>query len=329
LKLRDAYHFADAAAWSARAHAIHLRSQPDVAFVDHLDRACCLRFACGHAAKAICTLRRAVANAELDQMQAADSRPWLLRAKLVAMLWLEGRAEEAAAVAAPACASPPEDVSAPTVSLLGVRAAAGFVTVDGAKETLAAWDASPLLASASRCDTQMVRYSIANMASILEGGSAPLRKMLSVFARIAVGLPIQPVTHGPLDPPLPDPFLGVIDDEAIKNLAELRECAHCGAKGHKLRRCARCHGAWYCDTCCQADNWRRHLRECRGCAKCGAKGGVLSLCSTCHRACYCSPACQRSHWPEHKIVCRRARDGANATVSAAIAAAAVAAAAQQ
>ena len=47
----------------------------------------------------------------------------------------------------------------------------------------------------------------------------------------------------PHDPPLPDPFVGIcgIDDNALTNIAESRECACCGAKGEKLRQGAMCH----------------------------------------------------------------------------------------
>ena len=45
---------------------------------------------------------------------------------------------------------------------------------------------------------------------------------------------------------MPDPFAdGVIDDDALRNMAKTRECAQCGEKGEKLRRCKDCGNVWY------------------------------------------------------------------------------------
>eukprot|EP00662_Eupelagonemidae_sp_cell21_P056956 gene56956-biopygen38593 len=59
----------------------------------------------------------------------------------------------------------------------------------------------------------------------------------------------------PADPPMPDPLHGVIDDDALTNIAELRECAQCGERGEKLRRCKQCHSVWYCGAECQKKHW--------------------------------------------------------------------------
>ncbi len=99
------------------------------------------------------------------------------------------------------------------------------------------------------------------LAATAAGGGA-LRALVSEDSRLHV-LHLPPGVEGSLDPPLPDPFLGVIDDDALRNLAELRECAQCGDMGRKLRRCKACRGVWYCCAACQKAHWRSHCDACR------------------------------------------------------------------
>eukprot|EP00662_Eupelagonemidae_sp_cell21_P058058 gene58058-biopygen55841 len=62
----------------------------------------------------------------------------------------------------------------------------------------------------------------------------------------------------PADPPMRDPFIGVIDDDALRNIAETRECALCAERGEKLRRCMQCRSVWYCSAACQKGHWSAH-----------------------------------------------------------------------
>ncbi len=62
---------------------------------------------------------------------------------------------------------------------------------------------------------------------------------------------------------MPDPFDGVMDHEALRNLAMTRECAYCRAKSEKLRCCQACRSEWYCGAECQWQHWPRHRTTCR------------------------------------------------------------------
>lgn len=91
-----------------------------------------------------------------------------------------------------------------------------------------------------------------------------LTKLMCVYLQFPRGM------SGPADPPMPDPFLGVIDDSSLgsmrrsmKNLAQARWCAGCGEKGEKLRRCKECRSVWYCSARCQKENWQQHWKACR------------------------------------------------------------------
>ena len=41
-----------------------------------------------------------------------------------------------------------------------------------------------------------------------------------------------------------------------------RECLNCGASGAGLKRCSRCHAAWFCSRACQRAYWPFHKAEC-------------------------------------------------------------------
>ena len=60
-------------------------------------------------------------------------------------------------------------------------------------------------------------------AAAAAGGAAALRAWVAELCASDTG------AERPADPPLPDPFFGVIDDDAFRNMAALRECAHCGS----------------------------------------------------------------------------------------------------
>eukprot|EP00660_Eupelagonema_oceanica_P010723 gene10723-7131_t len=95
---------ADAAGWVARSHRAHLHLPPTPTFVPHLATAAALRFRCGHAAKAVSTLRRAAGN---DSLTAIAPHPWSLRAALASALWLSRDTRGAAAAASRALRVPP------------------------------------------------------------------------------------------------------------------------------------------------------------------------------------------------------------------------------
>jgi len=42
-----------------------------------------------------------------------------------------------------------------------------------------------------------------------------------------------------------------------------RICRHCGKFGKNLKRCARCHEAYFCDASCQREAWAEHKTECK------------------------------------------------------------------
>ena len=116
-------------------------------------------------------------------------------------------------------------------------------------------------------------------------------------------------------------FTGLIDDSALTNIAEARECACCGAKGEKLRRCTDCRAVWYCSARCQSAHWHDHQPKCKGCANCKKKDVQLHRCAACRGAWYCSVDCQRADWPRHKCACRRGVKTASAAITAGLCAA--------
>ena len=60
-----------------------------------------------------------------------------------------------------------------------------------------------------------------------------------------------------------DAALEVLFDRTRANGGRLPRCGHCGARGPgRLRRCARCKSAWYCDRAHQVAAWPRHKRDC-------------------------------------------------------------------
>eukprot|EP00662_Eupelagonemidae_sp_cell21_P054524 gene54524-biopygen90643 len=106
-----------------------------------------------------------------------------------------------------------------------------------------------------------VRRCIEATLAAIRAGDAALRDFNTKSCCEGLGMPRG---AGPADPPLPDPFVGVIDDDALRNIAETRECAGCGEKGEKLRRCTQCRSAWYCSGACQKGHWVTHKPACRG-----------------------------------------------------------------
>eukprot|EP00662_Eupelagonemidae_sp_cell21_P057524 gene57524-biopygen85279 len=70
-----------------------------------------------------------------------------------------------------------------------------------------------------------------------------------------------------LDPPLPDPFAVGDAHAGMTNLCMARECARCGERGTKLRRCVLCKDAWYCGRECQQRDYQQHQRVCVGCRR--------------------------------------------------------------
>ena len=84
---------------------------------------CNLRFVCGHANKAAGTLRRALANDTFAAIATEHKSPWDLRHRLVALLWLQGKAEGAASAAAPVLDALPEQVDRHAVRIAAARMA--------------------------------------------------------------------------------------------------------------------------------------------------------------------------------------------------------------
>ena len=44
---------------------------------------------------------------------------------------------------------------------------------------------------------------------------------------------------------------------------EVQKCFNCGKHGHNLPRCRQCSQAYYCDSDCQREHWRKHKPVCR------------------------------------------------------------------
>lgn len=62
--------------------------------------------------------------------------------------------------------------------------------------------------------------------------------------------------------------------EPFRNpLSELQQrvrCDGCGQYSVGLRRCSRCHQAWFCGAACLAANWKRHKPACAAAAAAAA-----------------------------------------------------------
>jgi hypothetical protein len=263
----------DGAGWLARAHHLHKQLPPSVGFACHIAAACVVRFLCGHPARAIRTMKRVVGNPTLAALDAEVNGEWSLITVLASMLFLSGGAQEAMRVAEPVAAVPPRRISSPAVHLLSIRA-----TNDVLLEREAAMHALAVarLSSELAADTEehhaplRHRIDVVLSAAVSRGHfssaacAATLREYVSGEARSFLRL--WPGA-GPRDPPLPDPFVGVINDDALPNIAETRECAQCGRRGEKLHRCKECRSVWYCSTECQQAHWRAgsggHRKPCR------------------------------------------------------------------
>ncbi|KAI0808001.1 hypothetical protein C8Q74DRAFT_107333 [Fomes fomentarius] len=43
----------------------------------------------------------------------------------------------------------------------------------------------------------------------------------------------------------------------------LYQCSTCAKQSALVRKCSRCHSAWYCDAACQRAHWQEHKKKCR------------------------------------------------------------------
>lgn len=166
---------------------------------------------------------------------------------------------------------PPQRVDMAAVGLAAIRAAWAETPAEQkvALQLLMIWRMSPLLASefpTGKQTAESVRRGIntmlPNVARVddIDAVSAAHAAVKSTTRALAETMFRM---ERPLDPPLPDPFDGVMDDSALADWEVARECACCGAKGCKLQRCTACHAEWYCDANCQRGDWSRHKRACR------------------------------------------------------------------
>lgn len=194
---------------------------------------------------------------------------------LAALLWLRGDSEGAVREAALAVELPAADAGHDAVRLLALIVAAGGKTARrAALAALPALRAAPQLAE--RCNAEMgadVRRFIDYVVAIRHRGREELRDWIADQSR-------WQYRGDMLDPPFPDPFTD--DTEGLKNVAAMRECARCGAKGAKLRRCNECRSAWYCNAECQRQHWSSHQQTCRLSAAVVALAGA-SVAALLHR----------------------------------------------
>eukprot|EP00662_Eupelagonemidae_sp_cell21_P057811 gene57811-biopygen43991 len=159
-------------------------------------------------------------------------------------------------------AVPPQQCTDSVVNMFVIRAAAAASEeADAALRVLRELHTAPQLAGDDRGTADHVRGLIKESLAHIRAGDAALRALITHMC--CSGLGLSPGA-GSADPPLPDPFAGVIDDDALRNIAETRECAGCGEKGEKLRRCTGCRSVWYCSAACQKGHWLAHKPACRG-----------------------------------------------------------------
>lgn len=202
---------------------------------------------------------------------------WFIRASEAGMLWLTGKEGEAAMLSEKVLECVPEDVGPDTVRmLLMVMAAHPSTEKNGdALNVLVTWRNAPTLARNSKDhhwqDEEESRVAafryITNLLADIKGSVDPwytpegIKTMMWNITRLVCkSFHFPRGIGGPADPPMPDPFRGMIDDIsikkcALKNLAGVRECAQCGEKGEKLRRCKQCRSVWYCSAACARAHW--------------------------------------------------------------------------
>jgi len=247
----------DAARALALAHHYFLQEPPCVELISHLQACCVSRFLCGHSEEAVATLRYAIQNQCLIALAVGNTGrcAWALCETLAGILLLTGRGRESAKIAMPAVQVPPCDAYADTVFLVAIvlDQTNSEKKVRKVLRTLASWlewqSDRPMRSGDGRT-------LIRDIFTQINHGKHAFSEWLKGRATMRLG-------GVPSSPPLPDPFVGIIDNKALKNLALSRACARCGEQGKPLLKCSQCKRIWYCASECQAQDWPKHRETCR------------------------------------------------------------------
>lgn len=265
-------------------------------------------------------------NFVLVECLARRGTPFFVRTHVAAMLWVNGQLKDAAETASCVLGILPQQIESMSTFFLGVVAAAAPAQKERAQaaDVLTDCQESPKLA-ADKGEYMDAVSHIGETLHAYQQGEKTLREYVSLFARDFLGL--LPGAVGAADPPMRDPFAEVIDDEALRNIAALRECARCGDKSERLKRCDACKAIWYCSKRCQTAHWAEHNDDCKAeaargrlprCAHCGTRGGGMHLCTRCRSVMYCCAMCQRADLNRHKPQCKKTMQTNSAVVAAAL-----------